>query len=462
MPFDASSADELSLSRAANTRPDGLALLCPGGSWTFGALWERVRPLCAQLAQLDGILALSTCAELSTLCWWYAALETRTPLFLLHPGWDERTRQELLTRVGPAALLANGEILVPQGHSSRSSALAVGEQFLVATSGSTSGPKIVVLSRDNLLASARASEQNLGWHTEDRWLFNLPFGHVGGLSVLTRCLAGRKTVVAFSLRTDQPGFCQRLQELGVTLLSAVPAQLLALRDCSPPSGLRAVLVGGAAAPHDLIQALRVRGWPLLLSYGMSEMASQIASEAPPGRGLPGLRPLSNVELRIGPDQQILVRGPSLMRRYWDDRAPLDHEGFLCTRDRGAWLPDGGLQVLGRLDSVLISGGENISPEWVEQQLGHPDGVEQLCVLGLPDERWGQRVVLAYVPSPPAGAGSPETGRSEREARLLQRARERLPKYCVPKQIVAQSQFPTLAVGKVDRRALAEQVARALD
>lgn len=472
--------DLLSLAVAAEQQPHDLALKTPREALSFQCLWERVEPwLTHRLAPILGAaipsrsvdaaiqslpppLALVAYPTVGTLCAFYAALQAHVPLLLVHPRLGAEVRRELLFRNGIEWLVDGLEIqreAVPTR-----AVVRPGEQFLIATSGSTGPAKIAVLSRAAVLASAHASAMHLGWNTEDRWLLNLPYSHVGGLSVLTRCLIARRPVVLSQRRPGEDGFREELNADGVSLLSLVPTQLHDLMHITAPRSVRAVLVGGAAAAPGALQRAREQGWPLLCTYGLTEMASQVATESPASAdGTSVGCPLPGVELRLREGGRIELRGPSLFNRYLGTDLPLTEDGFFRTSDRGRLTADGRLQVLGRLDNVVISGGENVSPEWIEQQLSDLPGIRELAVVGAPDERWGARLVLAVVEAHPRlwwesfDDPSADGGR----ARVLAEARRRLPHYAVPKAIVAVPSLPRTSLGKLDRRRLAEQVIQLL-
>lgn len=277
-----------------------------------------------------------------------------------------------------------------------------GDLAWLMTSGSTGQPRAVRLSRRAFLASADASSLRLGWQEGDRWLLALPFAHVGGLSVLTRCLIARRTVVVGTPRVNA-AWVARLARHGVTLLSLVPAQLahlLASPELTLPRSVRAVLVGGARAPVELIAAARARGVPALRTYGLTEACSQVATESliendtPRGDGYVG-HVLPSFEVRVTASGRIQLRGEPLCSGYVGSDCPLLPGGWFETSDRGE-LDGAQLRVFGRSDNLLVSGGENVSPEGVEARLTTHPGVVEACVVGVPDPTWGQRIAALLV------------------------------------------------------------------
>ena len=161
-----------------------------------------------------------------------------------------------------------------------------------------------------------------------------------------------------------------------------------------PDSLRCLLIGGAHAKTELLEEALALGLPLALTYGLTEATSQVAT-APPGlvASKPGTvgRPLPGVDLRISGTGEILVRGPTV--------APgLEAEdGWLHTGDLGHVDGEGDLWVTGRLIHRIISGGVNVDPAEVEAVLRTHPGLEEVAVVGVPDPKWGERVVAALVP-----------------------------------------------------------------
>jgi O-succinylbenzoic acid--CoA ligase len=238
----------------------------------------------------------------------------------------------------------------------------------------------------------------------------------------------------------------------VTLLSLVPTQLgrlLALEPLwEPPRHLRALLLGGAAAPVALLDAARARGVPVLTTYGLTEACSQVATQAPgtPCSAAEGAgRPLPGIGVRVV-DGEIQVRGPTLPSGYvGGDPPPLTADGWLRTGDRG-WLDaEGRLHVLGRAGDVIVTGGEKVHPLEVERVLEAFAGVTAACAVGVRDPVWGQRVVALVV----AQAGS-----NLDLADLWRWTREKLATFKRPRRMALVGELPLSPGGKLDRAAAA--------
>jgi O-succinylbenzoic acid--CoA ligase len=305
---------------------------------------------------------------------------------------------------------------------------------VIHTSGSTGTPKPVALTYGNHAASAQASASNLGVDPADRWLCPLPLHHVGGLAVLLRSAIYRTTALLHE-RFDAERVKDCFEAGEATLASLVPTMLVRLREAglAEAPALRAVLLGGGPAPAELVGWAVAAGLPIRLTYGMTETASQIATAEPGERGG---RPLPGVELRTRPDGEILVRGPMVAP------AALSEDGWLHTGDRGRLDDRGLLHVGGRLGNVIVTGGENVAAEEVEQALlAHP-AVADAAVAGVPDPEWGEAVCAFVVLSDPASAEE-----------LTAWCRERLAPHKVPKRLEQVPGLPRSQTGKLLRQEL---------
>lgn len=312
---------------------------------------------------------------------------------------------------------------------------------ILFTSGTTGHPKPVALSHRNHLASVIASAWALGVAPDDRWLCVLPMFHVGGLAIAIRsALYGTTAVVHERFDADRAGAA--IASGDVTLASLVPTMLRRLADAGleRAPALRAILLGGARAPDELARWAAARGLPVMRTYGMTETASQIATEPLCTGQRCGARVLPGVELRTDPRDEILVRGPMVAR---GSRAG---DGWLHTGDRGRLDSAGLLHVDGRLDDVIVTGGENVNPAEIERALLEHPAVADAGVAGISDRDWGEAVVALVVAAAGASPSSEE---------LRDHCRARLAGHKVPKQVRLVSELPRSAQGKLVRARLAE-------
>ncbi|MGI9062497.1 MAG: o-succinylbenzoate--CoA ligase [Pseudonocardiaceae bacterium] len=349
-----------------------------------------------------------------------------------------------------AAVLDGRAALAPlgPGDTAPSSGVEPGH-VVVTTSGSSGEPKRVLLTAAALRASATATYERLGG--AGSWLLALPAHHVAGIQVLVRSALAGTAPGVLDLRGgfDPAAFAAATAALPGTrrYTSLVPTQLLRLLDVCPGAltAFDAVLLGGAAAAPALVARARAAGVAVVTTYGMSETCGGCVYD-----GLP----LDGVQVRLDAAGRIELAGPVLADGYLgrpDD--PAFRDGWFRTADLGALAADGRLQVLGRVDDVIITAGVNVAPAVVEAALAVDPAVAAVCVVGIPDPQWGQRVIAAVVP---ADAGHP----LDTDA-VLAEARRRLDGAHTPKQVVVMSSLPLRGVGKPDRRAVAELVRRAL-
>jgi O-succinylbenzoic acid--CoA ligase len=325
-------------------------------------------------------------------------------------------------------------------------------QSILYTSGTTGRPKGALVTVGQQWWNAVASMLRIGHQVGDAWLCCLPLFHVGGQAILFRAVIGGAAVV-LEPRFDAESAARLLADGTVTLASLVPTMLrrvLAAHSGPFSPRLRAVLIGGSAAPPALLDDARERGLPVLATYGMTETASQMATEDPDRADGRRARPLYGYNIRIdhpGADGagEICVRGPGVSPGYW--RRPettaerFDRDGWFHTGDIGRLHLDGRLEVLDRRDDLIVSGGENIYPAEVEAALAALPEVAAAAVVGVPHPDWGMV---------PAAAVVPRTGAGVDPARLEQQLAAHLARYKIPKQWTVVDALPLTANGKVRR------------
>ena len=403
-----------------------------------------------------------------------------------HAEWTTHERDAFIAAIQPAAALT-GRVAAWPTSGWRSRALAVpgvgeialhlrdpapahlpapaapptrgdlpGAGVILPTSGTDGRPRFVVHEWRSLRTNAGASNERLGFAAGDRWLATLAWAHVGGLAVPLRAAAAGATVALAGSRFDAASVARALGELAVTHLSLVPAMLhgLLAAGARPPGSLRAVLLGGAATPPDLAERALSAGWPLALTYGLTEAGSQVTTATPAevraGDRSAGV-PLTGVEVRIRPPGdrpdnapapgRIEVRGDTLFRGYVGEAARPAGSWF-ATGDLGCLDEQGRLEVTGRLRDRIVSGGANVDPAHVEAVLAaHPE-VGEAAVVGVPDGRWGQVVVAVVAGEDP-----------DLPTRLDPWCRERLSGPRVPRRWEMLDRLPRTPTGKVDRARL---------
>lgn len=307
--------------------------------------------------------------------------------------------------------------------------------LIVRTSGSSGHPKDVVLSRAALSASAMATHDRLGG--PGQWLLALSPLNVAGLQVMVRSiLAGYEPAYA----EDSPTLGDAYDAMGGArrYVSLVPTHLHRLAragELGQLAGFDAVLLGGAAAPSDLLEEARAAGVTVVRTYGMSETSGGCVYDG---------RTLDGVQMRIGSDGQVHLSGATLFDGYSGDSegtATVLTDGWFATADLGEIDDEGRLHVHGRMDDVVISGGVNVPLPAVTEALRRCDGVVDAFAVGVEDHEWGQRVVACVV-----GDATLDGLRDGVAAAGLSRS-------WAPRQLVIVNALPMLPGGKVDRLAL---------
>jgi len=327
-----------------------------------------------------------------------------------------------------------------------------GTGVVIATSGSTGDRKLVALPTTALRASATAAAARLGGRAH--WLLALPTEHIAGVQVVVRALLAHTAPHVLDLR---PGFQPDAFAVATAALppgrrytSLVPTQLARLLDSAGAlDALRsyaAVLIGGAALEHAVHLRARAAGVPVVTTYGMSETAGGCVYDGVP---------LAGVRVDLDPDGRILLGGPTLASGYLgrpQETATAFVGGRFRTDDLGRWHT-GRLEVLGRADDVIVTGGEKVSPAAVERVLAAQPGVRAACVVGVADAEWGQRVMAAVVPEEAQATAAWVTP-------LQQAVRDALGRAAVPRRVVPVSEIPLRGIGKPDRAAVARLVTAA--
>lgn len=334
-------------------------------------------------------------------------------------------------------ILARPEITDPvHGHPD---AVAV-----VRTSGSTGTPKQTLLTANALQASAEATARHIGG--QGQWLLAVGTQYVAGLAVVSRSVQACTTPVVIDPGFSAAEFIAATNRLAhhFTAVSLVPTQLTRLLDhddaLAALQSYSAILVGGSAIPHRIIDAAHHYGLNLYKTYGMSETCGGCVYDGTP---LPGVTvdtvPHNGVD-------RIRISGPMVAAGYFGDPARTAahfYNGTFLTDDYGT-ITDGVVNIAGRLDDVINTGGIKVSAAKIQQVLQR--WVPEAFVTGLPDEKWGQRVCAVV------------TGHTEPTV-LAAAVRSALGAPAVPKTWLRVKALPRLAHGKPDRITLTEWLAK---
>lgn len=400
---------------------------------------ERAASLAAAHARGARFLAVSVRENRDAAEWALACFHSPVTFVPLPPDLPAPALEKRLTQLPKGTVFPEQ---LPPATGAPAPSLRPREQIwaVIFSSGTTGEPKGVALTGAAFEASARAHAAHSGAGSAT-WLLDLPLYHVGGLSVVTRAFFLGGEIAIGAPRFSAGATAAWIRSGKVSGLSLVPTTLLRLLDEGADlARVAVILLGGAGSSPDLVERALAKGAPVRLTYGMTEHASQIATERTGGEGL---EPLPGVSLRID-DGEILVRSPMLAAGYFRGGTlePLPvRDGYFATGDLGE-LSDGALVVRGRKSDVIVSGGRKIHPAAVEAELAKLEGVADCAVVGLPDPEWGEISCAAVVAD-----GTFDPGAAKEKLRAT------LESYQIPKRWALLPTIPRTASGKVLRAEL---------
>jgi len=330
---------------------------------------------------------------------------------------------------------------------------------ILYTSGTTGRPKGAVIDHGAFLAQARGAIEMWRWSSRDILVHALPLFHLHGLGMGlngTLLSGGSATLVHFSPEAVVAELTRPDAQRG-TMLFGVPAMYQRLCDWldqhpTDLSHVRVFVSGSAPLPPALFERCsRLLGQPPVERYGITEGGIVVTNpyDGPRQAGRVGL-PFPGVEVKLGEKDEVLIKGGQLFQGYWRNPTAtaeaLTPDGFLRTGDVGQIGEDGTLAIRGRLKELIISGGFNVYPREVELVLETHPAVDEVAVAGVPSEKWGEEVTAFVVPSKSVPMD---------EAELIAFARERLAHYKCPHRVVVLDRLPRNAMGKVERKKLAD-------
>jgi len=344
--------------------------------------------------------------------------------------------------------------------------------MILYTSGTTSRPKGVVTTHENITAQITALVEAWGWSAGDRILLLLPLHHIHGIVNVVSCALWSGAICEMLPRFDANGAWERIASGSLTLFMAVPTiytRLIAEWEAASPqrrdvlskscARLRLMVSGSAALPVSTLNRWKeISGHTLLERYGMTEigmaLSNPLRGERTPGSvGIP----LPGVEVQLVNEQgeavpsgtpgEIEVRGPSVFHEYWSKPQATQQvfrNGWFRTGDV-AVLENGRYRILGRMNiDILKTGGHKVSALEVEEQLREHPAVAECAVVGIPDPEWGERVATAVVL---------HEGQTLDLEHLRSWARERLATHKIPSRLLIVGALPRNAMGKVTKPAI---------
>jgi acyl-CoA synthetase (AMP-forming)/AMP-acid ligase II len=484
------------LEMAGSAIGDRTALTSGADSWSYAELFEAAgaaaQEMTASGARYAAVIDVNTPAVPIAL---FGAAWAGLPFSPLNYRLTEAELEALLARISPAYVITDEERagrlagleglrVVPRPDflaAARSG--TAGEPswsmdpdevaILLFTSGTTGTPKAAVLRHKHLVSYILGSVEFAGAAETDASLISVPPYHIAGMaSIASSVYAGRRMVQMESFSAD--GWIDLAAAEGITHAMVVPTMLVRIIDALDRRGgmelphLRAVSYGGAKMPQGVIE----RAMQLLPqvdftnAYGLTETSSTItvltpddhrlamaSDDAEVRRRLSSLgRPLPSVELEIRDDEgvavargewgEIHVRGEQISGEYLEQGSRLLPDGWFPTRDRGSVDAEGYLFLEGRIDDIIVRGGENISPGEVEDVLLAHDAVADCAVVGVADEQWGEAVAAAVVLL--EGGSATETELQEWVTLHLRSSRS-------PSRIEFRAELPYNETGKLLRR-----------
>lgn len=409
--------------------------------------------------------------------WAYIVNDTGAKIVFAGEGFDDTASlldglldgtPEILTAAA-AEQMINDAVVVPFEPSTVDEAV-----LQLYTSGTTGKPKGAVLSNRNLFglrkSSAGLEQPYTVWEDDEAVMVAMPCAHIGGTGLGIMALgAGLPGVVLAEFNPD--GVFDAVEKYGVTRFFIVPAalQMLLMHPrCATVdfSRLKYILYGAAPIPLELLrQCMKMFDAEFIQAYGMTETTGTISMLPPEDHDPEGNqrmrsagKPLPGVEMRIvgangedvplGEVGEVMTRSSNNMLGYWNlpdaTKSTMTSDGWIYTGDAGYMDADGYLYIHDRVKDLIISGGENIYPAEVESAIyGHP-AVQEVAVIGIPDEKWGETVKAVVVAKP---------GCKVSEEDIIAWARERIAAFKAPRSVDVIEALPRNASGKILRKDL---------
>ena len=342
------------------------------------------------------------------------------------------------------------------------------------TSGTTSQPKGVMITHRNAWVNAVGTLVHHHMTPDDRYLWTLPMFHANGWTFVWIVTAAGATHVCLR-KVDAAEVFALTKRERITMLCAAPTVLITVANAAPelrtgaPRGIRILTAGAPPAAHTIERVEEELGWTITQVYGLTETAPLIsicepraehAALSPPDRARikarQGVELITSGELRVVDEHdhdvprdsvtvgEIVVRGNVVMEGYYRDPGATARAftgGWFHSGDAAVVHPDGYIEIRDRLKDVIISGGENISSIEVEGALLRHPAVQEVAVVGLPHEQWGEAPHAFVVLKPGASL-------THEELRLF--AKEHLAGFKVPKGTTILTELPKTATGKIQK------------
>jgi fatty-acyl-CoA synthase len=472
-----------------------------GRVWTYGQIDRLANQLSHYFTKDCGLQKGDRIAVLAEFCLEYIALFSmaqKTGLVIVPLNYRLATAEidYLLSAAGPKAVIWEekfAQLVEPAPHFSgienrlplkefsamcdperrlgnrdRFTAVEVDEDdpvFILFTSGTTGFPKGALYTHKMLFWNSINTAMSLIINTESRTVNVMPPFHTGGWNVYATPFFHHGAYMVLMKKFDPEAVLSLLQQERATMFMAVPTMLKMIADQpgfdqADFSTLYYIIVGGEPMPIPLIERWHAKGVPIRQGYGLTEVGPNLTSlhqrDAIRKKGSIG-RPNFYVQIRItdpetgeevGPNAagEFLLKGPMVTPGYWQNEEATWKtivDGWFHTGDMVVQDEEGYLFVVDRIKNMFISGGENVYPAEVERVLIQHEQVEEVCVIGVPHEKWGE-VGKAFVVRKSPGLD---------EAALLEYCQGKLAKFKIPKSVVFLEALPKNDAGKINRIAL---------
>ncbi|MFS0575036.1 long-chain fatty acid--CoA ligase [Sporosarcina sp. 179-K 3D1 HS] len=341
--------------------------------------------------------------------------------------------------------------------------------MMLYTGGTTGAPKGVVLSKKAVNWNALNTIASWGLTEEDRTINYMPLFHTGGLNALSIPILMAGGTVVLGRQFDEEEALRATNRYEATISLFVPTMYQAIiqtpyfQQASFPS-MKVFLSGGAPCPHAIYEAFQHKGVSFKEGYGLTEagpnnffIRPEVACQKIGSVGKSML--FNQVQVvneqgkrcRTGEVGELCVKGPHLFSGYWrkpEETAAAIQSGWLRTGDLAKMDEDGDHFIVGRKKELIITGGENVYPQEVEQYLLRMAGIREAVVIGLDDDKWGE-VVVAYL--------TLRDGATVTEEDVIAHCKKALGGFKVPKEVHFLEALPTTPVGKIDKKALQKSV-----
>ncbi|RCJ22182.1 2-succinylbenzoate-CoA ligase [Nostoc sp. ATCC 43529] len=388
-----------------------------------------------------------------------AACAANCPVFLCNPDWGTQEWQQVLDLVQPDIIwgIAHGA----WGMGNKNNALcpmpnAQSPLIMIPTGGSSGQIKFAIHTWETLIASVRGFTQYFQRNQINSFCV-LPLYHVSGLMQFLRSFTTGGKLAILPFKTLESGQTLNIKQ-SEFFISLVPTQLQRLLQnpelTQSLTQFNTVLLGGAPAWEELLEKAKFHRIRLALTYGMTETASQIATLKPDdflngkissGQILPHaqviIRNQQGEILNCNQIGNITIKAQSLALGYYpiiqanQDNFQVDDLGFFDDQ--------GYLNIVGRSSEKIITGGENIYPAEIESAIRETQLVTDICVIGIPDQHWGQALTAIYIPKKSNICG----------LKIQTLLKDKLSKFKIPKYWIPQQNLPRNSQGKINRQQL---------